>query len=332
MKLNRFWDPNSTINQGRFRLRNPKDFKIMWTQYNPQYKGISYIAGTLKSNGKYAKQSIRFDKSLWTEAKASKWWEKHKSEYIKLWTNKDWKENWVSKKKNPVENPTDFEFKPHNWNEILISYKGKNFTRGQIKKYYEKNLNKIFPYIEGKDVVIILGVAKNKFVLKRLGKNKENIHIDKKYGINDPTSVEYWINRRVIEFHPTIGERTNLIWVDIDINKPTLANFNLAKSLIPEIKKIFKANFPVLKIESFRSGKDGIHVEAKLSGNVDTDRVRASLRKSLEDLVLELNNSKLTTKIPKGNQIRLDISTLKNTGSIRSPYSFSVMGKNKQPL
>lgn len=321
------FDPNSSLQQGRFRLRNPKDFVKLWTEHNKQYKGISYIVGILK-DGKYAKQSIRFDKSLWTEAKAAKWWNSHSNEYEKLWSARDWKENWVSKKKNP----TDFENKPHNWNEVLISVNGKNFTRGQIKKYYEKNINKLFPYLEGKDVVIILGVAKNKFVLKRLGKNKENIHIDKKFGINDPTSIEYWINRRVIEFHPTIKERTDLIWVDIDINKPTLANFNLTKSLIPEIKKIFRANFRVSKIESFKSGKDGIHVEGKLDSKIDTDRARISLRKSLETLVSNLNNPKLTTKIPKGDQIRLDISTLKNTGSIRSPYSFSIMGKSKQPL
>lgn len=331
--MKKFWNKNSTENQGRFRLRDPKDFKSMWTQHNPQYKGISYIAGILKSTGKYAKQSIRFDKSLWTEAKAAKWWVKHHKEYEKLWTNKDWKENWVSKtKKNPLENPLDFKNKPHNWNEILISVNGKNFTRGQIKKYYEKHINKLFPYLENKDVIVILGVAKNKFVLKRLGKNKENIHITKKFGINDPTSVEYWINRRVIEFHPTIKERTDLIWVDIDINKPTLSNFNLAKNLIPKIKKILKANFSVKKIESFKSGKDGIHVEAKLDSKIDTDRVRNSLRKKLDDFVENLGNTKITTSIPKDDQIRLDVSTLKNTGSIRSPYSFSVIGKSKQPL
>lgn len=331
MITSNFYDPNSSINQGRFRLIDPKKFKKMWTKHDLQYKGISYIVGILKNN-KFGKQSIRFDKNIWSEKKAKNWWKHNNKNFIKEWSARDWKENWISKKKNPLDNPSDFESKPHNWNEILISYKGKNFTRGQIKKYYEKNLNKIFPYIEGKDVVIILGVAKNKFVLKRLGKNKENIHIDKKYGLNDPSSVEYWINRRVIEFHPTIGERTNLIWVDIDINKPTLVNFNLAKSLIQEIKKILRANFPVLKIESFKSGQDGIHVEAKLSKNVDTDKARISLRKLLDAFVSQYQNPKLTTKIPKGDQVRLDISTLKNTGSIRSPYSFSVMGKSKQPL
>lgn len=326
------YDLNSTDNQGRFRLRDPRSFSKMWTQHNPQYKGISYIAGILKSNGKYAKQSIRFDKSLWTEAKASKWWDKHHNEYEKTWTNRDWKENWISKKKPELKNPSNFENKPHNWNEILISYKGKNFTRGQIKKYYEKNLNKLYPYLENKDVIVILGITKNKFVLKRLGKNKENIHITQKFGLNDPQSLEYWINRRVIEFHPVIKEKTDLIWVDIDINKPTLANFNLAKSLIPEIKKIFKENFPVLKIESFKSGKDGIHVEAKLTEKISTDKARDSLRTWLNELVKKLQNPKFTTSIPKGDQIRLDVSTLKNTGSIRSPYSFSVMGKSKQPL
>src|SRR5574338_890442 len=110
-----------------------------------------------------------------------------------------------------------FTEKPHDWNEILISTPTKKLTRGQIKSYYEKNIDKIFPYLKNKDVLVILGVGKNDFVLKRLFKDK-NIYINTKYGINNPHSFEYWINRRVIEFHPTLGKFTNTIWVDLDIH------------------------------------------------------------------------------------------------------------------
>lgn len=83
------FDPNSTKNQGRWRLRNPEDFVKMWTRQNKNYPGISYIYGILK-NSETAYQAIRFDKKYWDEDSASKWWDVHKDIYEKLWTEDDW--------------------------------------------------------------------------------------------------------------------------------------------------------------------------------------------------------------------------------------------------
>lgn len=86
------FDPNSTKNQGRWRLRDPVDFHTMWTEKDKKFEGISYIVGTLYNENR-AIQAIRFNKDKWDEEKASVWWYDHQENYCKSWTEKDW-EAW----------------------------------------------------------------------------------------------------------------------------------------------------------------------------------------------------------------------------------------------
>lgn len=107
------FDPNSTENEGRWRLIDPEKFEKgdrgWFRKSNPNYPGISYVFGKLKEDaGEYSagdtvKQTIRFkkngDPSGWTEQKAAKWWKEHKHDYYREWTQKDWDE-WLKKKEN----------------------------------------------------------------------------------------------------------------------------------------------------------------------------------------------------------------------------------------
>ena len=96
------FDPNSTKNQGRWRLRDPKDFKQMWTEKDKKFIGISYIVGLLFT-GEKTIQAIRFDKRNWDENKASKWWKEHHYEYCKIWTEEDW-QKWKNWQKENINN------------------------------------------------------------------------------------------------------------------------------------------------------------------------------------------------------------------------------------
>jgi hypothetical protein len=106
------FDPNSTENEGRWRLIDPKKFeeggKGWFRKNNPNYPGISYVFGRLKEDaiagkaGDTVKQTIRFKKSgpdRWSEKEASKWWEEHKDGYDREWTQKDW-DRWIKEKEN----------------------------------------------------------------------------------------------------------------------------------------------------------------------------------------------------------------------------------------
>tara|TARA_R110002020_G_scaffold393357_5_gene603629 strand:- start:121 stop:1095 length:975 start_codon:yes stop_codon:yes gene_type:complete len=90
------FDPNSTKNQGRWRLKDPDEFERMWTRQDKNDKGISFIVGTLKS-GKHGTQAVRFSKEHWEEPAAKKWWGKNKKRFTKTWTPSDWTA-WKKKK------------------------------------------------------------------------------------------------------------------------------------------------------------------------------------------------------------------------------------------
>jgi uncharacterized ParB-like nuclease family protein len=75
------FDPNSTENEGRFRVRDPDEFKgdtiRSWERWGKlEGDGIRFITGDLKSGDK-ALQAVRFDKSKWMPEKANDWLEKN---------------------------------------------------------------------------------------------------------------------------------------------------------------------------------------------------------------------------------------------------------------
>ena len=221
--------------------------------------------------------------------------------------------------------------KEHDWDEVLIDNDKHTFMRKQIKDYYIKNIDKIFPYIENNDIIVVIGIKKNKNILKRNTDGNKRIHIARKEGIDDNGSFEYWINRRIIEFHRVVGKITDFIWCDIDIHdgKEYEKLFNMGTLASKKISQIMQDTFGgTTKI--WHSGKTGIHVEGYLQEEIDTDFARKEL-KSLLDKAFE-NDDVFTTGIARKGQIRLDVTTLKDTGSIRAQYSMSVTGDIKRPL
>lgn len=84
------FDPNSTKNEGRWRLRSPTDFdNTSFRTVRNTEEGINYIVGILKT-GEYAVQAIRFKKAIWSEKKAGKWWKENEKMFTKKWQPKDW--------------------------------------------------------------------------------------------------------------------------------------------------------------------------------------------------------------------------------------------------
>ncbi len=86
------FDPNSTQNEGRWRLHDPDFFSDYFrtNKWNGvEEAGVSFVVGTDKRDHKQKPQAIRFDKSLWSEEEAGKFWEQYKDRFERTW--KGWK-------------------------------------------------------------------------------------------------------------------------------------------------------------------------------------------------------------------------------------------------
>jgi len=250
------------------------------------------------------------------------------------------KANPKKRPRNPgaILNPKAFWDRPHKWDEVLISKHGRKKTRKQILDYYQKNAKKIWPYLKGQTVMVILASGRNKFVLRRKGPDGSYIKLTKLEGIDDPHSFEYWIHRRVIEFHPVItGKTTGLVWIDIDpyrkAREKSMAKMQRQiRKAIPLMKRLLKDEFGVTRPYVWRSGKKdgGWHIEGDLPRKMNVDKLRRKLRSAL-DKYFE-GDPVFTTTIARPGQIRLDTTLTKTMGSLRAPYSYTVDGSQKLPV
>lgn len=260
--------------------------------------------------------------------------EKHEDKYGRVKKKKP-KPKEKAKGK-PKKNPAAFDARPHNWDEVLIQKNGVRKTRGQILGHYMKHRKQIWPFLKNQFVMVIFAPSKNKFVRRRNGPDGEYIKLTKLKGVDDPSSFEYWIKRRVIEFHPTLmTKRTQLVWVDIDAHesksgKAMAKAKRKMKKIVPEIKKVMrKLGVKALHVYDSGTGR-GIHVEGMLPSPRDVDSFRGKLRDALHEAFSD-DPDVLAKGTAKAGQVKLDTSTLHRLGSLRAPYSMTVQGGYKKP-
>ena len=229
-----------------------------------------------------------------------------------------------------------FRSRHHNWDEILIQRRGKKLTRRQIRDYYKRNEKKIWPFLQGQTVMAIMATKKNTFVRMRHGPSGKFIKLTKLEGIDDPQSFEYWINRRIVEFHPTLTTKsTPILWLDLDIHttKSDKARKKLLAKMrreIPKLKKILK-EMGVKRVHVYTSGTEGgYHFEGNLERPKPVDALRRRFTKVLAEAYAE--DPVMTTGIAKSGQIRLDTTTLHRLGSLRAPHSMTTGGTVKRPV
>ena len=105
------FDENSTENEGRFRLYPPEQIKpnTYISQTSIKSRGIEHTPGVrfllaTTKDGKRVIQTVRFDKSKFTQEQAAEWWEKNKSKFEFYKTE--------AKPAEAVEKPSEREEKP----------------------------------------------------------------------------------------------------------------------------------------------------------------------------------------------------------------------------
>lgn len=232
------------------------------------------------------------------------------------------------------KNPKSFSEREHDWNEVLIHKGKKKLTRQDIINYYEKNAKKIWKYLDGQYVMVILAVKKNTFIRRRhYGTENKMIRLTSLRGMDNPNSFEYWVYRRAIEFHPTLmSKMTPILWLDLDMHSTKSAEtrkklLGSMRKSIPVIKRVFRS-LGVSKVHVYTSGTDGgYHFEGNLNSPANVDTMRKKLRSSLDAAFN--GNPLFTTGIAGSGKIRLDTTTLHKLGSLRAPFSMTAEGTPK---
>jgi DNA primase len=212
------------------------------------------------------------------------------------------------------------EAQPKRWHEVLIHHPHRQLTKQQIFNYYSQDRvrNTILAQIKKSPTLIQQQFSPDKPVLKRWESGKP-IHIKRDAGdVNSPNDYQYWIERRATEFHPTIGPKTSKIWLDIDPTEgfPWEKTKELVHLLADKID-----NEPGINATHIQfSGGRGFYIIGELSKEIPTDEAR----KWANDIARPFTEDpSITMDIPTPGELRIDTSTLKNTGSIRGLYSLN---------
>lgn len=137
--------------------------------------------------------------------------------------------------------------------------------------------------------------------------------------LNNQGQLKRLLDQRTVEFHPSIGKTTNVVWVDIDPGKDVTTH-NL-KPIVKQIDTILKGMPEVTRTSLAFSGGRGFYVRGHLKEDMATDEVRKLLDEKLKKLTV--SDPKLVMAPPQSLQVRLDTSTLHNKGSIRGLYSLN---------
>jgi len=268
------------------------------------FKGNKWSFGEELKTGKLIKGRfirVRDDKTV-TERNL-------RLEQIPNWKKSSWILKYLVKSGKFEEWFLKYASEPKHPDTVIIpknEYYRNGLTELDIYNYYKKSASQILPYLKLYKVLIITRV--DGIVVRRHSE-------DDMITIKTEEEFEQYNNGRNVEFHIVVGKETNLGWIDID---PHEVSFNRTKTITEQIFNALKKEYKNVWVKF--SGNRGFHLMLEFSRVRDTDKVRSELKNFLAQFV----NDELTLGIAKKGQIRLDVTTLHNLGSVRAPYSLSV--------
>lgn len=202
-------------------------------------------------------------------------------------------------------------------------------TKHEIAEYYSDSGVRaaILAQVRDRPTMVVQSRPSKSFVRR---KAPDGTPIRILQALNDsanPNDLAWYTQRRYSEFHPSIGKKTKQVWVDIDPGpkrtiedlKPVVTDVDNALKRMPEVKDT-RISF---------SGGRGFYVRGDLHRKANTDQMRELVRHRIDALSL----ANAVGRPPKGHEVRLDTSTLRNKGSIRADYSInSETGRVALPL
>lgn len=199
----------------------------------------------------------------------------------------------------------------------------KPLTKHEIAEYYSdpEVQAKILAQVRNQKVLAVQTLDTGENIYRRNDPNGNPILITKALSDrHDQHDLSWYTDRRFSEFHPVIGSKTNTAWIDVDPGPGR--SVNSLKPLVRDVQGLLSDIPGVKDTQIAYSGGRGFHVRADLEESVDVDVMRKRLNRAIQKNFRDREDIVNTTKPGKG-QVRLDTSTLKDSGSIRALYSLN---------
>lgn len=204
--------------------------------------------------------------------------------------------------------------------EILVDGEHAKLTKSQVSDYYmdPRTRKRIIPQLTGRPAMLIQHHPDP--VVRRKDKKGAEIMIEEgANGPDNPADYVNWVSQHTVEFHPVHGEEVDHLYVDIDPkgNVP----WEKTKEITKMVATVLRGEPDVTGARVVYSGGRGFYVKAPLQQPIGTDKARARLQKLLAQIPEHIPMA--TLGIPGPSQVRLDTSTLHQSGSLRAEYSIN---------
>ncbi len=199
------------------------------------------------------------------------------------------------------------------WDETIT--KGQALTKRDVHNYYMDPViqQRILAALGGRDLVATMSRSPEQQIIKRYRRKNEPIRVDSQ------DDLDYYASRRYTEFHPTVGQQTQEVWVDLDPGKDV--STERLKPAVRDVEREVRKAPHVKDVAISFSGGRGFHVRGFLDKPRNTNKMRKQLESALGPILRD--TSAYTLKPPGKGEIRLDVSTLHDKGSLRAPYSLN---------
>jgi DNA primase len=203
-----------------------------------------------------------------------------------------------------------------NLDAVIVAnpHAGVTLTKQDVLDYYDtpEVKRKLLREIRNKDLISVMP-RDGKKIIRRYRRAGEPIKI------RNEGDLDWYTQRRYSEFHPTVGKKTNQVWVDLDAGEQV--DIDQVKPAVHAVLKEFRKMPGMKKTDVAFSGGSGFYVKGKLKAPKDTAVLQRTLKRLMGKLSRRKNN--YTTSPPGEGQVRLDVSTFHDQGSIRAPYSLN---------
>lgn len=210
---------------------------------------------------------------------------------------------------------------PARWRTPLIVHPHRTLTKRDVFNYYSQpSIREAIVRQLRAGPVMVLQNFSGQPTFRRLLDPDTPIRISRDSGdVDDPSDYQYWIERRAVEFHPVLGEKTQHAFIDVD-PKPGVPWSDVIAAT-RAAHDALEDHPDVQSVQLRFSGGDGFHVIGDLGRDVHVDDARRLAQSVASSLAT--SNPNLTPGEAGPWQIRLDTSTLKQTGSLRGLYSLN---------